>query len=791
MNRSSAGPTRNFEPWLVGLLTAIVVATPFLPSEHVVRGGGVLLILATLVALLAWLVVLVRKGSVDIRIGATDVALAAMLGWHTLSVVVQGTQGQPRGSINVAWQWLAFGGVWFLTRQLIRSPAAIRAMVAVQLALAVGLSTFGFFQVAYVMPRDRAEFARDPDRVLREAGIVAPPGSPLRGQYENRLQSREPIATFALTNSLAGFLVPALILAAALTYGAVAARGTSDGRSRAGFILAGVLIAACLLLTKSRSAYVATAGGVAMLMAGALFSRRRIGWKLPLAVIVGMACLIVLGAQTGMLDIQVLSEARKSLGYRFEYWQATLRMMQDRPWFGCGPGNFQVVYAAYKLPQSSEMVADPHNFLLEICATAGLPAVLAFCLALALGTGQIMRRREGDSASSGVASSGSSANPRSPFADQTPRVITWGAAGGILLGFVAGTVGGMAPELSLVYTAVPAGALVLWLVSDWIRQGELAPAVVWIAVAALFVNLLAAGGIGFPAVAHGWWLLGALALNLVQAVGAGASTTRLPTPLPPAKSSAVQSPASPSAAANAPAARPLPAVPAWIAAGGLCVLIGLFYFTMYRPVISGRLELAAAARAVETGKLDEALERLAEATRLDPWSAEPWSQTAWVRQRIWLATRDPRALDAAVQASAVALSLDQSHVLRMDLGSLFLQSYRQTGNRPSLDMAGHLYAAATERYPNHAFGYAQWAWALELARKPEQSEASRAAARRAIELDDLMPHAEQQLRHRSLIDFPPDPTADGQLPSRPAGESAREYCESAARAADVQPVPRQ
>src|SRR5262249_51696480 len=46
------------------------------------------------------------------------------------------------------------------------------------------------------------------------------------------------------------------------------------------------------------------------------------------------------------------------------------------PIFGCGPGNFQEAYTAFKLPEASETPADPHNFLLEMWATAGTPAVV-------------------------------------------------------------------------------------------------------------------------------------------------------------------------------------------------------------------------------------------------------------------------------------------------------------------------------------------------------------------------------------------------------------------------------
>ncbi len=53
-------------------------------------------------------------------------------------------------------------------------------------------------------------------------------------------------------------------------------------------------------------------------------------------------------------------------------------MIADHPWLGCGPGNFQDFYTQYKLPEASEEIADPHNFLLEIWATAGTPAATAF-----------------------------------------------------------------------------------------------------------------------------------------------------------------------------------------------------------------------------------------------------------------------------------------------------------------------------------------------------------------------------------------------------------------------------
>ena len=51
-------------------------------------------------------------------------------------------------------------------------------------------------------------------------------------------------------------------------------------------------------------------------------------------------------------------------------------MTADHPLFGVGPGQFQCEYTRFRAVTASEVVADPHNVLLEIAAIAGLPALL-------------------------------------------------------------------------------------------------------------------------------------------------------------------------------------------------------------------------------------------------------------------------------------------------------------------------------------------------------------------------------------------------------------------------------
>ncbi len=92
------------------------------------------------------------------------------------------------------------------------------------IALAVVLSAHGYWQYFVSMPADRAAYARDPEALLRQSDMQYTPGSVERKQFENRLQSNEPMATFALANSLAGYLLAWLLMAVGIATATWAAR---------------------------------------------------------------------------------------------------------------------------------------------------------------------------------------------------------------------------------------------------------------------------------------------------------------------------------------------------------------------------------------------------------------------------------------------------------------------------------------------------------------------------------------------------------------------------------------
>src|SRR5262249_2724121 len=226
-------------------------------------------------------------------------------------------------------------------------------------------------------PADRSYYLAHAREVLAANGID--PDSHSRQLFENRLLgSREPIATYALANSLAGFLLgpSALILAVVLQN--LLRRGREHGPILAPLALASLpalMLLGCLLLTKGRSAYLGLAVALAVL-AGRERGRasgRTIALGL-LGVLAVVGALAAAAAAAGQLDRQVLTDSTKSLRYRSEYWRGAWGVITENAgtfWGGRGPGNFGGAYRRVKLTEHREEIVCPPNITLRVPAPAG------------------------------------------------------------------------------------------------------------------------------------------------------------------------------------------------------------------------------------------------------------------------------------------------------------------------------------------------------------------------------------------------------------------------------------
>jgi O-antigen ligase len=696
---------------LLGVFASLIVAMPLLPSETVYLGGSAMaIILLWLLLFFVWAATGAASGKLVFYGGATLWALILFLAWHSTSALVMAGRGHPRAAINMLWQWLSFGLCFFLARQLVRTAAERRAVVALLMSVAVALSVLGYYQYFREHPLTRQQYLSDPEKVLREAQIFAPAGTPQRATFENRLFSTEPFATFALTNSLAGFLSPWMVVA--LGIGITNFSGGADSRKTNFVSLAtAITIAGCWMLTKSRTAWLAAAFGISLL---AIYGRRT-GWRPDARIVAGLVTVAVLlpfvAFVIGGLDSFVLLEASKAMLYRVQYWRSTAQLISDYPLFGCGPGNFQQYYTAYKLPEASESIAEPHNFIMEIWSTAGTPALILFvafwvCLAKQIWRGgRNAEVTEGTTVATHLGS---------------VRALYWGGLSGCLLAMIlCSSLEGYSLSAGLLAFGFPIAALMIVLWHTWVLTGRWPIAVPTIGLTVLFVNLLAAGGIGFASVASTLWVLAALLNNQVEVAPTGKIISQR-----------------------------LSVVIALIA----LIILGAFAKVGYLPQLSRETLLAGGDTRRMEGQPAAALAAFTAATEADPYSPDGWERLADLAHQAWLETGEQRYYQTFINASEEMLARNRrSSSAQFQVGRWWLAAYRRLGKPQYIEQTLAHYRIAVQRYPNYNLGRAELAWALHLS--GEDEEAAREAAE-ALKLDQLLPHAEQKLANQRVYDSP-------------------------------------
>jgi len=523
----------------------LLVARAYYWSEDAREGTGLVWVFALLatsaLAVASWLF----AGTTRLRWSWADAAILAL-------VVLVGAASlhaaERRPAIAMAWEWGGLGLLYFLARNLPRTRAESATLAGALVATAVAVSAYGFYQVGVEFAGLRSRFLSRPDLVYAQLGIA--PGSPGAEALKQRLmESNEPFSTFALANSLAGFLVGPMALALAVALENLRKEGRGSRAVALGMAaIPGLAILACLLLTKSRSAWVGLSAALVVLAwrsRGVVAPRVLAASGLALAVLIG--ALVAAGLATKQLDREVLTQSTRSFRFRWEYWVGTWGVITGAPspyastglaelpggpdpadasrssrpfWSGLGPANFAGPYLAHKLPEASEEIQDPHNMVLQVWAEAGIFAAIALLAAIGIGLREMLgpaRPAPADEAADPIRTD----HAGRPMSDPTapPRGSGWllAMAG---LGWIAVWV------LGKLNPVTQGDLLARWLVlgAAWVTAVALG-ATLWrrlpipsaglgVAVLAVAINLLAAGGIGIPSVAMSLWFLLAIGLNL-------------------------------------------------------------------------------------------------------------------------------------------------------------------------------------------------------------------------------------------------------------------------------------
>lgn len=531
----------------LGATAALMTARAFGTSEPDLRmgaGRGLSWVLALLIVFGLALAGSFLSGRFRFRWSWTDSFVVALM----FLVAVSATHAiDRRPALNLAWEWAAMGFAYVLLRNLPRTRNESVVLAGAIVATALAVSCYGLYQVKVELPILQARFRSNPNQVMQEMGIA--PGPRSLEMLKNRLLgSIEPWSTFALTNSLAGFIVGPLVLAVAVAFLNLARRDAPGSRWTALGMAAPVIlvILLCLAWTKSRSADL---GLVVALIALAWGVRRqvppRLLWATGAAGLVLVTAVVLASLAAGRLDPKVLTESSKSMRYRWEYWQgawgvitagansAKAALSAPTFWLGVGPGNFAAPYLRYKLPEASEEILDPHNAFLEVWSSGGFWAFLALAAALTCGLWNLVgppsrAQEDGDGRAAyrsrrrGSRHDTAAAVPTRHDLDEDldapPGRIGWLVASAGAGWAVVVMLGGLDPFQGDLFvrwlilggswlTAVLLGAPL------WSRL-PIPAAALGAAFLAVSINLLAAGGIGIPTVALGLWSLLALGLNL-------------------------------------------------------------------------------------------------------------------------------------------------------------------------------------------------------------------------------------------------------------------------------------
>ncbi|UUO07403.1 O-antigen ligase family protein [Blastopirellula sp. J2-11] len=694
-----------FSLLLCGYVACLTVLTPLIGSEGPVgRGVELPWVLMWIWALALWAIGGVLSGQLSIVWSKWESLLLALLAWMAIGVPMVAGSGEVRPAINQFWTYAGLIIAYFLYRQLFRSAAYKRALIAIVIATVALCATYAIYQYRVEIPQMQADYLADKVQGRRDAGIMGSDDDPQVKNFESRLMSTEPASTFTLTNSLAGFLAVGLILTAGVAIQQIRERSYLQAA-----VLAVILCLLCgtLILTKSRTAVLAVVAGIGLwgLLASSL--RRHLPWKYLVGGVLLLAIAVGGGFASGLLDREVFTEAPKSVLYRLQYWQGALDVTAERPLFGCGLGNFQSFYPRYMPASASETIADPHNFLLEIAASAGVPAVLLLLGFIAV---WLLRFPTGNQAEPTSDTSPEVKSEESPDASIVP--IFGGALAACLLAPpIRAVMQGEAP-IWMMWIGLPFALAVAWATYGWSRQGTLDLLTLRIAAIVLMINLLAAGGVSFPAVALWLWLIWGLTLgdDKDQTLQLEAFSPR-----------------------------------AGVALAAVVLLYGMVTVGLF-PVMSSFNDLYGLVNQSFSDQV-----RLANAaSAADPYSVDGPQFLANAYFQAWKSRPDPPYVNGAQQAVAETLRRSPRNVsLQSWIANNYWELYQKYKDPAILKLAIERQENVCRDFPTRGYHHVELAQMYAAAGRNQEAAQQ---ATEALRLDAMHDHSELKLENRRFDD---------------------------------------
>ena len=185
----------------------------------------------------------------------------------------------------------------------------------------------------------------------------------------------------------------------------VAAFGTAGRWTRGAVVVSAAVIGMCLIATMSRGAWLGQVTGLLVVaLVGSKAARHAVATFGGLGVVVVLAAWPVLPAavtdrvQSIFASLVAFGAASNALTpenwavmERLSQWTAGWRMFAANPLVGVGIGNYNSVYADYRLPEWPVALGHAHNHYLTVAAEAGTFAAVAYVVLLVVAVRQTLR----------------------------------------------------------------------------------------------------------------------------------------------------------------------------------------------------------------------------------------------------------------------------------------------------------------------------------------------------------------------------------------------------------------
>ena len=718
-----------------------------LPVESSIQGETLWVAQATLAAVVVWACLQLFRRREFVRFDRWDALVWLTIAGHAISTAwIWKWGGDKRAGLNLCWEWISLGALFFLLRQSIRTRQQAGKFIQLLIAIAVCFACFGFWQKYYAHDQLVQEYLELRDRYDElqsesEAGLLTneraaelnkieiefsqsnvPLDGPGRIMFQSRLEySSEPTARWALANSLGGFLAVGLVLCS------IFLGTTSHNRRQLIWMVPTIAVLGWTLwLTNSRTAGV----GLTIAILGIVIDRlnvtpdrRRSLLKGSMAIAVLSAFLV--GGFLVSIDAKSLDEhiVTRTLKTRIQYWIASTAMLAEHPVFGVGPGNFRQHYLVYKLPESSEEIQDPHNFVLDLWSSGGVIALLPWLGILSLIARELFRvTHSSEDDPSPKESKQQSAMPGSSVEDSSSGTLL--GAGLVLLGLFLYSVlrdREIAWELLAFAVAIPTICRIL--PSRRFSDRTLKSACWW-GIVAMSIHLLGAGGIEMPGIVSIFLILLAIAVR------------------------------SDSVADGTPAQQEM-----WIfigiGASAVALSWGCYQFATSPVHTSKSLSEEAYYQLSESGDVADARRFFREAANQDRWAAEPWRQLAELEWSIWRQNPQENSTFERIRDATEQAKVRDPWSGRdaRFLGEVYRTRYELLRQREWGERAIEELEIANLRIPHHERILLQIALLADSLNFPEKAVD---AAKKAIEIDRLSRkngHWEKLLSEEELSDL--------------------------------------